>query len=181
MKTLLFVSMMFFAASSGFGAITGQDLLSGKKIDVAPGTKGTVLVFLSARCPCSNSHIALLKSLAKDYKDFSFVAVHSNADEPSDEAKTYFKGSELPFPVIQDEGTKIADGYKALKTPHAFLLSPDGKILYKGGVTNSNRADRADVQFLRDALADVEAGQPVKVAEGRALGCNISRGEKNVW
>lgn len=181
MKPFILFLSMFFAASLASAALTGKDLLTGQTTDIAPGGKGTVLVFLSARCPCSNSHVAALRSLAKEFKAFSFVAVHSNVDESPDEAKVYFKGADLPFTVLQDEGTKIADEYKALKTPHAFILSPEGRILYKGGVTNSNRAEKADQFFLREALTDIQADRPVKVSEGRALGCNISRGEKNVW
>lgn len=164
-----------------FGAITGKDLWSQKTVQVEPAQKGTVVVFMSAKCPCSNSHVQIMKQLAADFKNFAFVVVHSNRDETQDLSQNYFKKLDLPFPVIQDEENRIADQFRALKTPHAFVLNPDGKILYKGGVTSSTNGEAADKQYLRDALNDISAGRDVKVAEGRTLGCIISRGEKHAW
>ena len=168
-----------------FGAsaftIQGMDLNSGKTTEFKPGPKGSVIVFMSAKCPCSNSHVEELKSLQKEYPDYGFVAVHSNTDESKEETEQYFKEAGLPFPVIQDTGAKIAGEFKALKTPHAFLVSPSGETLYKGGLSNSKDCRKADRKFLREALTDLAQGHPVKTPEGRTLGCAIARGEKHVW
>ncbi len=173
--------VLFGLALNANAAISGKDLLTEKTIEIAPGKKGTVIVFLSAKCPCSNSHVRIMKKLAADFNEITFVAVHSNADEGLALSRPYFKTADFPFPVIEDDKDKLADKFKALKTPHAFLISPAGKILYKGGVTSSTSGETADKHFLRDALSDVTAGRAVKVAEGRTLGCAISRGEKHVW
>jgi hypothetical protein len=122
-----------------------------------------------------------VKTLAQQFKNFSFVVIHSNTDEDPENSKKYFKTADLSIPVLQDQNAKIADEFKAFKTPHVFILSPDGKTLYQGGATSSAIAQSADRQYMRDALADIEAGRPVQVPEGRTLGCVISRGEKNVW
>lgn len=113
--------------------------------------------------------------MAADFKDFSFVGIHSNADETVNEAKTYFSAAQLPFPVLQDAQSKFADEYKALKTPHAFVLSPDGKILYKGGVTSSASGSASDKQYLRNALTNLVDGKAVELAQTRTLGCVIER------
>jgi hypothetical protein len=177
MKNILLLSILFFpsAAPLSWASVSGPDVVSEKKVELKTGSKGSVLVFLSAECPCSNSHIEILKKLAADFPHFSFLAVHSNQNESLKETKAYFQKAALPFPIIQDAGAKIADEYKALKTPHAFLLAPDGSILYKGGVTSSANGPSADSQYLRDALAEVEAGKPVSRPVGRTLGCIISR------
>src|SRR5690606_38398730 len=44
-------------ASNAMAAVSGKNLYTGNPIVVKPGKKGTVLIFLSAVCPCSNSHI----------------------------------------------------------------------------------------------------------------------------
>jgi peroxiredoxin len=157
--------------------IHGRNLFTDEPTDVTPGKKGTVLVFMSIVCPCSNSHVPVLKKIAEDFKNFNFVVVHSNSDEELDAAKSYFKTANFAFPVLQDQKTKLADEYKAYKTPHAFVISPIGKILYRGGVSNSNDAPSADKLYLRNALEDIEAGHEVRVKEGRTLGCVISRSE----
>lgn len=179
MPKLLFFTLLALALSpvsaALAAAIQGKDVVSGKTLEVQPGKLGQVVVFLSAECPCSNSHIGLLKKLAKDFPDFSFVGVHSNLSEGPQLTKEYFQTAGLGFPVIQDENTKIADEFKALKTPHAFLLGTEGKILYRGGVTNSSNGESASIHFLRAALESQAKGSEIEVKEGRTLGCVISR------
>ncbi len=148
----------------------------GSQVSVSPGTKGTVLVFLSARCPCSHSHIGLLKRLSAAHPDFKFFAINSNADETVEAASAYFEAQALPFPVLRDADLKIADAYHASKTPHAFVLNLKNEVVFRGGVTNSSKADQADKTYLENALKDVEAGRPVATPETRTLGCIISRG-----
>src|SRR5262249_43350944 len=122
--------------------LTGYDLVTGHQIQSHPASKGTVIVFLSAKCPCSASHEPALAQLARDYqaRGFAFVGVHSNADEPQTQAESHFKGIGLPFPVIQDDGQRWADAFGALKTPHTYVLGAQGELLYQGGVDETHNA-----------------------------------------
>lgn len=181
---LVLIFAFSFAAQAEFTpvkSLSGVDLFKGEKVQVEPKAKGLVTVFLSAKCPCSNSHVVELKELSNQYKDFAFVAVHSNVDEAAPMTKEYFAKAELPFPIIQDDKAQLADSFKALKTPHAYITSHEGVLLYQGGVSNSKDCAKADRKFLREALEDLDAGKKVRTPEGRTLGCAISRGEKNVW
>ncbi len=180
MKITALIIAMAFAASARaatFEPIKGQDLLTGQMKQLAPNAekKYLVVTFLSAKCPCSNSHIEILKKLAHEHPQFDFVAVHSNTDEPVSLAKEYFSHAGLGFTVLQDEKAQLADRFRALKTPHTFVLDESGRVLYRGGVTSSNYGPGADRQYLLDAIKDIEAGQPVKMVEGRTLGCVIAR------
>jgi peroxiredoxin len=165
--------------------LSGNNLLTGTPIKHSlqlKEKKATVVVFMSAKCPCSNSHLSVVKDLAKKYSEFQFVAVHSNSDESPEMAKKYFTAAQLPFDVIQDSKMQLADGFKALKTPHVFVVNPQGEILYQGGVTNSASAGSADKNFLAEALEDIHQGREVKTKNGRTLGCIIMReGEHNTW
>lgn len=154
---------------------SGQSLNSDKPINISQINKGLVVVFLSSTCPCSNSHIKELISLSEKFKDLTFLAVHSNADESVDEAKEYFKQAKLPFDVLRDENSKIANLLSASKTPHAFLISPKGDILYNGGVTDSSDGRLAKEFYLRKAIEDFLLGKKVNHAKTRTLGCVISR------
>ncbi len=157
--------------------VMGENLLTGEKVRVsAEGKKALVVTFLSARCPCSNSHIGELKELAKTYSDFSFVAIHSNVDEPKSESKPYFEKAALPFPVIEDQAAELADQFRALKTPHAFVISQTGDRLYQGGVSSSMTFLKAEKKVLREALDDLQNSRAVRTPQARALGCAIARG-----
>lgn len=162
--------------------LQGTNLISGEIVQLSSNnSKALVVVFLSAKCPCSNSHNTELQDLALKFPEIKFAAVHSNMDEDKALASTYFKKVNFPFPIVHDVNAKLADQFKALKTPHAYLISPKGEILYQGGLTNSKDCEKADRKYLREALTDLNEGQPIRTPEGRTLGCAISRGETNVW
>lgn len=162
--------------------ISGVDLFTDKTVKVSSeGKKGMVTLFLSAKCPCSHSHVDEIKNLTKDFPEFSFVGVHSNTDEALDYSRVYFQKLDLPFPILEDKQASLADKMGALKTPHAFVFLADGSLVYKGGVSNSHDFLKADQKYLREALEAVQKAQKIKKSEGRTLGCVISRGAKNAW
>ena len=182
---ILFFSFFVFSNAHSLqipSNLQGKSLINDEVVQLSSEkSKALVVVFLSAKCPCSNSHNSELQDLALKFPDFKFVAVHSNADEDKTLAHNYFKKVSFPFPVIRDEKAKLADHFKALKTPHAFLISSKNEILYQGGISNSKDCEKADRKYLREALTDVQQNQPIRTPEGRTLGCAISRGETNVW
>lgn len=156
--------------------IHGRDLVTGKNIDVVNlSGKPVALVFLSSFCPCSDSHRPELAKLQKDFPNALIIGVNANADEDLVDAKKYFEKSELPFPVIRDPGSKLANEYKALRTPHAFLFSPQGDLIFQGGVSSTSHFEDSAQKYLREALEDVTAGVPVRTAKARPLGCLIER------
>lgn len=173
---LLVFSVNVWAAKS-ITSVDGTDVLDGKFLhhETKTPVKGTVVIFLSAKCPCSASHEGLLKDMANQFKDFKFIGVHSNSDENAEVTKSHFTESALPFQVIQDSKSRLANDFGALKTPHAYIISPLGEILYSGGVTDSHVGPSAKKHFLKDALDDLQAGKAVRMKEGRALGCFIQR------
>lgn len=182
MKVFIFIIAVMIVQpifSSSLNQVTGIELNSKSiKTMSVDEKKALVVVFLSAKCPCSDSHIQEIKDLYTDFKNFNFVAVHSNPDEATELTERYFAEANLPFTVLQDENTKLADQFNALKTPHAFVILPSGEIAYQGGVTNSKNAKKSDRKFLREALNDLEKGLTVAVSEGRTLGCSIARKHK---
>jgi len=155
-----------------------RSLLSGKPVSfkqVPQGIDGTVLVFLSASCPCSDAHLNILKSLSEQFPKVRFLGVHSNQDESLEAARAYFLSKKLPFSVLSDRDATLADQYRAYKTPHAFLVNREGKILYSGGVSASRHPDQSTDLPLEKALLDFKKGVKIQTPRARTLGCVISR------
>lgn len=181
MKNFLPLAFSFLLSLSSFAEVpshfSGLDLEKNQPLDLSidKNKKATVLLFLSAKCPCSYSHEALLRDLARDFSTVQFIAIHSNQDEPLDQTKKHFQDSKLPFPVLQDAQAKIADALHAFKTPHSYVLNAKGEILYEGGVTDSHVGPAAKSAFLREALNDIVAGRKPSREKTRSLGCVISR------
>lgn len=171
--TLSVVSGALLSAPAKAATWSGLDLRSGKKTDLTvKSDQWTAVVFLSPTCPCSNSHVSALEELAKANPSIQFVGIHSNSSDTT-VASTYFKAKKLSFPVLQDDGGHWASQYKALRTPHAYLISPDGKTVFQGGVTDSSDCSRSTRNYLREAIADTTNQRPVKTPLARALGCPI--------
>lgn len=172
------VTSVLFTSSVSYAALPkeGRDLITGKKVSLwSHGSAASVVIFMSNECPCSKSHEETLKALSKKFAKYKFVGVHSNVDEPEEEAKQYFKNAELPFPVVQDDAASIADAFGALKTPHAFVIGSSGEILYSGGVDDSRRASSAKRNYLRLALEAISKGEKPEHSKERPVGCSIQR------
>ena len=160
-------------AAPRIDAVKGNDIFTNSPVTLE--AKNLVVTFVSATCPCSNAHKGELAALARQHPKFKFVAVHSNTEEAVADARIYFKGAALPFPVISDGDQKMANSFKAAKTPHSFVLDGKGQIVYQGGVSSSNDFVDADHKYLREALEDLSQGRAVRTPQARAIGCAISR------
>ena len=176
---ILLTQNLSWASSIPIESVSGRDLLTSKELTLRPKDHpgGLVVVFLSARCPCSQSHVDALRSLAGRFPGYAFVGVHSNSDEPLSEAERVFEKAHLPFPLIEDQDAKLANRFSALKTPHAYVLNSLGEVVYRGGVSSSRDYSRARKKYLEEALLDLQAGQKVRNPETRTLGCVIKRGD----
>jgi peroxiredoxin len=130
----------------------------------AKGMKGAVVLFLSCRCPYVAQARAPLADLYKQYgSKVSFVGLNANQNEKADDIKADAAQS-FAFPMLRDEGSKIADLYGAARTPEAFVVDQSGVIRYHGGVAD-----------LGPALAQLVAGTPIAKSESKAFGCTIKR------
>jgi peroxiredoxin len=130
----------------------------------AKGMKGAVVLFLSCRCPYVAQARAPIADLHKQYGDkVSFVGLNANQNEKADDIKADASQS-FAFPMLRDEGSKVADLYGAQRTPEAFVVDPSGVIRYHGGVAD-----------LGPALAQLVAGAPIAKSESKAFGCTIKR------
>src|SRR5439155_15381604 len=88
------------------------------------------------------------------------------------------KGYGIPFPVLRDRGNVVADNFRAERTPEAFVVVA-GKIMYRGRIDDQfgyrHRRGEPTTHELADALDDVLAGRPVRVALTEVEGCLIAR------
>lgn len=156
--------------------LSGSEVIKGTPalIEAGEGDKAQVMVFLSQKCPCSNSHIEELKKLVSDFPEVEFVGIHSNIDETPEKTKAYFEKVALPFPIVQDDNNKIADRMKAYKTPHAYVVVKN-EIVYRGGVSDRKNYSPTNRLYLREALEDLKAKRAIRTSEARTLGCAIPR------
>ncbi|MGE5345815.1 MAG: thioredoxin family protein [Acidithiobacillales bacterium] len=141
-------------------------------------SRAVAILFIATRCPVSNAYNERMALLSAVYasKGIAFVGINSNKTEPAAEVAAHAKANGFGFPVLKDEGNRVADAYGATRTPEVFLLDPSGTVVYHGRI-DENQDDAKNVMSpdFRNALDAVLAGKPVPVAETKAFGCTIKR------
>ena len=79
--------------------------------------------------------------------------------------------------TLMDESGSIGQLYSARTTPHMYIISPQGQLVYAGAIDSvpSARVDdiRTATNYVRQGLNEALAGKPLSVASSRAYGCSI--------
>ena len=147
------------------------------------GAKATIVVFSCNHCPYVIMNEPRLIATFKDYqaKGAGMAVINSNdavqyPDDSFEEMKKRAKEQGFPFPYLRDESQSVARAYGATHTPHLFVFDKDLKLAYTGAVDDDNNyktRKKVEKPHLRDALDDLIAGRPVRMAETHAIGCTI--------
>jgi peroxiredoxin len=192
--TSLLLATLLFSLTIGAPTSWAQDFKVGSqvtdfpltKLDGTPvqfsGLRGnyTVVMFISAQCPVSNSYNERMNALYQDYthKGVTFIAINSNSTESVDWVKQHAKEHNFPFTVYKDVNNVVADKFGATVTPETYIIDSSGKVRYHGSIDDSQTLSRVKTQRLRAALDAVLAGQQPPQLETKAFGCSIKRAAK---
>ena len=90
---------------------------------------------------------------------------HNSAEAAN--ALTEEKGAH-PTHVILDEEGAIGRLYDAKTTPHMFVISPEGVLLYNGAID-----DKGELNYVDQALTEAIGGKDVSVAVTKSYGCSV--------
>jgi peroxiredoxin len=79
--------------------------------------------------------------------------------------------------LLLDPEGKVGKGYGAKTTPHMFVISTKGNVLYDGAIdtvpsTNSNDIKKAE-NYVEMAMNDLKSSDTVKVAKTKPYGCSV--------
>lgn len=82
-----------------------------------------------------------------------------------------------PTHYLLDYEGKVGRAYGAQVTPHMYVVSPDGKLAYMGGIDSIASSDVNDIPkaepLARLAIDAVTAGKPVGKPQTRPYGCSV--------
>lgn len=78
--------------------------------------------------------------------------------------------------LLDAEGT-VGQAYGARTTPHLYIIDPQGKLIYAGGIDSVPSARVADIQaatnYVKQGITQALAGQPLTNASTRPYGCSV--------
>ena len=82
-----------------------------------------------------------------------------------------------PTAVLPDPAGDVGRAYAARTTPHMYVIDGDGTLVYMGGIDDRPTANIADIDgatnYVRNALAALDAGAQVDPAVTRPYGCSV--------
>jgi uncharacterized MAPEG superfamily protein len=85
-----------------------------------------------------------------------------------------------PTATLLDPTGVMGRAFGATNTPHMFVINGAGVVVYQGAIDDRPSARPNTVEgannYVRAALADLQAGRPVQVAETTAYGCSVKYG-----
>jgi len=171
-KTFLLPILILFACS---GKDKKINLVKNEWISSAPEIQYSILFFVSSDCPLCKSYMPEIQTIQDKMlvnKKWQVIII-----EESENAEK-FAAAHPKWNVKPDYKHQIAKLFQADVTPEVFVVDSASHILYRGAIDNyaietgKHRAV-ADEHYLKDAIANIEAGITVKRNSTKAVGCYI--------
>jgi peroxiredoxin len=86
------------------------------------------------------------------------------------------EGSNATARILDVDGS-VGRLYGAATTPHMYVINTDGTLVYAGAMDDQNSVSHGSLKnaknYVNDALADLKAGQEVKISSSKPYGCAV--------
>jgi peroxiredoxin len=134
--------------------------------------KIVVLEWINQHCPISRQchEKAVMQKTYKKYaaKGVIWLAIDTTVGTEPDSNRVYAANQGLAYPILHDRDGKVGRAYGAVTTPHMYVIDKKGNLAYTGAID-----DKADKNYVADALKDVLAGQKVAKPKTKPYGCTV--------
>ncbi len=159
--------------------------LDGKEVDVGALTKeGKIIVleWFDPECDWVAKYHKDSRALAETHKKFAaegvkWFAINSSSSPGAGDAERNRKAKTewgIEYPILRDQGDRVARLYGAKVAPQIFIIGPDGKIAYMGAVDDAATVTAKGTRnYVADALQSVVAGETVKIGMTPPQGCPL--------
>ncbi|MGH1456164.1 MAG: thioredoxin family protein [Alphaproteobacteria bacterium] len=149
--------------------------------------KIVVLEWTNHLCPFVKKHYSSgnMQTLQKSATDNGvvWVSIVSSAPEKqgsmsAEEAQALVieKGANATTRIMDPSGA-IGKMYDAKTTPHMFVISPEGKLVYNGAIDDNPNPDPKSIEGSKNlvmaALDDLSAGRVVEIPRTAPYGCSV--------
>jgi peroxiredoxin len=160
----------------------------GKSVSLADYRGKTVVIeWFNPNCPFVQKHYSSnnMQALQTKYSRQGVAWLVVNSTNPShqdylepsrlSERFTQMKGHASA--VLMDAEGKAGLAWGAKTTPHMFIVDPQGKLAYAGGIDDKRSSNPDDVKSAKNyvavALDQMKAGKPVSENSTRPYGCSV--------
>lgn len=146
--------------------------------------KAVVVLFLGTECPLVRLYASRLNEIAEQFssKEVQLIGINSNLQDSMAELSAFARDTEIEFPLLKDPSNRVADLFKAQRTPEAFVFDGDRKLVYRGRIddqyTYGRQRPNVIQEYIVDALNSSLKGKDVEIAETEPVGCIIGRSSR---
>jgi hypothetical protein len=159
--------------------ISGRNLtLNGVK-----GDNGLLVIFSCNTCPWVikwEDRYPVVQEIAAA-NDIGMILLNPNEDyrdkgDGMDDMILHAEKAGYDLPYVLDKNHRVADAFGASRTPHVYLFDSEDKLVYVGAIEdNANSAADVEEFYIKDAIEQLSAGQPITTASTKSIGCTIKR------
>jgi hypothetical protein len=164
----------------------------GKKVSLADfAGKTVVLEWTNPGCPYVQKHYdgGNMPATQKDALSKGVVwlsvattaTAHRDYLAPADLGAWQKAKGAVPTATLMDADGKMGRAYGAKTTPHMYIVDGAGKLVYAGGIDSIPSSSASDIpkatNYVKQALAEMQAGKPISQAVTRAYGCSVKYGD----
>jgi peroxiredoxin len=142
--------------------------------------KIVVLEWTNSQCPIVQRVYSekIMATLYSQYqpKNIAWLAINSSNFATNELNKQWASDQNIAYPVLNDASGATGHAYHATNTPHMFIISPDGTLLYQGAIDNDPHGDKSPgdrINYVQQALDEILANKPVSVPQTKAYGCTV--------
>ncbi len=139
-------------------------------------TPAVIVVFTCNSCPFAREYEDRIMAVAKAHaKDVAVVAINVNrvAEDSLEKMQERTAERGFPYPYLFDETQQIAKAYGATFTPEFFVLGPERKVVYMGGLDDNSDAAAVKKNYIEPAIEAALKGTKAATGETVAIGCRI--------
>lgn len=149
-----------------------------------PNTKGFIIVFICNHCPFAKLYPERMNELNAKYQSLGVPLIAISSTDTSvyendgyDKMIAKASSEHFNFPYLYDAEQTVAKSFKAMRTPHAFVIwKENGNWVVKyNGAIDDNGAEPQNVKhhYIVEAIDSLLLGKSVEITSTRSIGCQI--------
>lgn len=159
---------------------------TGKAVKLADLTKQgkiVVLEWFNPGCPVVKGkyeHGDIMNQTANEFSSKNVVWLRVNSTNPKHQDfgkdKGVIESWHITQPILLDSDGKVGKSYGAKTTPHMFIVDSKGILAYAGAIDNDSKGNTADdkkVNYVKQALNEIIAGETVSTPTTQSYGCGV--------
>jgi hypothetical protein len=152
-------------------------LLSPPRSEAPKTSVGYLTLFLSSTGAADKIYEDRIAGIAAKCKEAGIPALAVFSGYGESVASVFAFANRVGLRAALDPGCAIADAYRATRTPEAFLLDKNRRVVYAGAIDSATWETSDTTPYLSNAISSLARGEKPKVAQTMPFGGVIRRGD----